>query len=67
MNSLVEFFPELLEEWDYEKNIISPKKLSYGSARKVWWRCKEGHSWQATPNSRTNMKSGCPSCARQKK
>ena len=62
-NSLAVKHPELLEEWDYEKNIIKPEELSYGSSKKkVWWRCKRGHSWEASPNSRTTGKTGCPKC-----
>ena len=66
-NTLVTTHPELLEEWDYEKNIFNPQEISYGSARKVWWKCKKGHSWQASLNSRTGMKSGCPICSGRRK
>lgn len=54
---------ELLESWDAEKNGgLTPREVSYGSsARKVWWRCERGHSWQASPYSRTSG-SGCPYC-----
>ena len=61
--SLAEHNPELVEEWDFEKNIdITPESISYGSAKKVHWKCKEGHTWEATPNDRTRGK-GCPFCA----
>lgn len=61
--SLAEHNPELVEEWDFEKNIdITPESISYGSAKKVHWKCKEGHTWEATPNDRTQGK-GCPFCA----
>lgn len=34
--------PELLNEWDYEKNIgINPKILLNGSNVKVWWKCEK--------------------------
>lgn len=57
---------ELLGEWDYEKNIhITPKDLSYGSVKKVWWVCEKGHSYDALPNNRRNG-SGCPFCKHQK-
>lgn len=35
--------PDLLEEWDYEKNIelgLDPKKLGAFSHKKAWWKCK---------------------------
>lgn len=56
--------PYLLKEWDYGKNMaISPDDISYGSEIKVWWICSEGHSWEASVNSRTNMNCSCPYCS----
>lgn len=59
--------PELLDEWDYEKNInISPEEITYGSGKKIWWKCKEGHpSWCAPITNRLNG-CGCPICGRRK-
>ena len=54
--------PELLNEWDYEKNNIMPSDISIWSKNKVWWKCKYGHEWASTMNSR-QKKSGCPYCA----
>ena len=52
----------LLAQWDGEKNApLSPKDISYGSRQKVWWRCVNGHSWQAGVYSRS-AGSGCPYC-----
>lgn len=55
---------DLLSEWDADRNLpLTPEGISYGSSRKkVWWRCGHGHSWQASPYSRTSG-SGCPYCA----
>lgn len=56
---------ELIAEWDWDKNSklnYDPKKLSVSSQEKVWWRCKEGHSWQATVANRYYRKYGCPYC-----
>ena len=42
-----------------------PKKLTRGSGKSVKWKCPEGHTWMATPNTRTstnNNGSGCPGC-----
>lgn len=65
--SLYENFPELIEEWDYEKNVIDPKKVRYGSVEKVWWIGKEcGHSWITTIRGRTRDRHGCPYCSGQK-
>jgi len=55
--------PELLTEWDYEKNKKrKPEHLRPQSNEKVWWICKCGHSWQAPVYRRYNG-GGCPSCA----
>ena len=53
----------LLDEWDAEKNTpLTPLTVSYGSKRKLWWRCEQGHCWQATVYSRSSG-TGCPYCA----
>lgn len=66
-NDFVSQEPELLKEWDYEKNIIDPKNMSIGSNEKVWWVCSKNknHKWQTTLKSRTNDKqrTGCPYCS----
>lgn len=59
--------PELLEEWDREKNIgLDPSDFTPRSPKKAWWRCASGHSWQASIVSRTKSKSGCPECWRSR-
>lgn len=63
-NDLATTNPELLSEWDYEKNKISPDCISSGSGKSVWWICKKGHSWKSIISNRTkNGKRGCPYCA----
>ena len=64
-NDLVTVNPELLKEWDYEKNDkngVYPDKVTYGSNVKVWWKCDKGHEWMASIHSRTNNKTNCPKC-----
>lgn len=57
---------QLLGEWDYEKNInIEPKDISYGSQKKFWWLCENGHSYDSTTNRR-RIGNGCPYCKHQK-
>lgn len=54
--------PDLAAEWDYDKNNgTSPSGVCYGSNKKYWWLCNNGHSWLAAPSAR--RKSGCPYCA----
>ena len=55
--------PDLMEQWDFEKNTCDPTELTVGDHTKVWWKCKLGHSWQARVYSRTREKAtGCPYC-----
>ena len=55
--------PDLMEEWDAEKNTLDPKEITIGSHDKVWWKCKLGHRWQAAVFSRTRENAaGCPYC-----
>lgn len=52
----------LLDQWDTERNgADTPRTVSYGSQRKIWWRCEKGHTWQAPVYSRTGG-AGCPYC-----
>lgn len=55
--------PQLLKEWDYDKNDVDPYEITIDSTRKVWWRCHTcGYSWTTTVNHRTVRNSGCPAC-----
>lgn len=53
----------LLKEFDFEKNKSSDIKLSYGSDKKIWWKCKNGHSWSARIANRSILNRGCPYCS----
>lgn len=58
-------FPEIIKEW-HPDNKISPKEISKGSNKKIKWKCIKNHEWIATPNDRTNRKTGCPYCSNRK-
>lgn len=64
-NNLLVKFPEIASEWDYKKNKFGPECYTSVSGQDIWWICKNGHEWLAPIESRTNMKSGCPYCARK--
>lgn len=62
--SLADIFPNLLSEWDYEKNEIKPENVTCHSNKRVWWRCSScGYSWNIEVSHRTDRGSGCPVCA----
>ncbi len=63
--SLASTYPQLLKEWNYEKNKnLDPNKVSSGTHTKVWWKCSKcGYEWAATPKNRGSLNSGCPVCS----
>ena len=66
-NDLITTNPNLVKEWNYEKNKdITPKEVTSGSNKKVWWKCNKGHEWQAIVGSR-NKGIGCPICDLERK
>lgn len=65
--SIERLYPELISEWNTEKNKgLMPNMFTVGSNVKVWWKCENGHEWQAVISSRTKRELGCPFCAGQK-
>lgn len=55
---------DLLDQWDGSRNgTLTPDTISYGSRQKLWWRCEQGHVWQAAVYTRAGGESGCPYCA----
>lgn len=57
----------LLLQWDTEKNApLTPRQVTAGTMRKVWWRCALGHSWRAAVFPRVQKGVGCPYCAGRK-
>ena len=62
-NDLATTHPELLKEWNYEKNRkITPESITPGSGKKVWWKCNTcGHEWTAPVVARVKNHK-CPVC-----
>lgn len=62
-NDLASQHPDIAEQWDYEKNDtkLSPQTIVSHSHQKIWWKCSDGHSWEATVDNRSNGR-GCPHC-----
>ena len=62
-NDLQTINPILAKEWNYEKNNgLTPAEVLPNSNLKVWWKCQEGHEWQALIRSRSDGR-GCPYCS----
>ena len=55
--------PQVLCDWNYERNEISPYQISSYSQKKVWWKCHNcGYEWETTPEKKCNYKKSCPKC-----
>lgn len=66
-DSLSNTYPQLIKEWDYERNIskynVKPYKISIHDTRRFYWHCNYGkpHSYHATIRQRLNG-SKCAVC-----
>ncbi len=57
--------PRLVAQLDRKNGALAPERIAHRSRASLWWRCPAGpdHLWQAPPDSRTRLGSGCPFCA----
>ena len=63
INDFATVYPELAKQWHPTKNVdLTPSSISKKNGKKVWWRCPNGHEWQATPRDRVSG-TGCPFCS----
>ena len=63
-NDLVTVRPDLMEEWNTEKNSsIDPTSLMPNSRKTVWWKCRKcNYEWQSSVGSRSRGQR-CPKCS----
>lgn len=60
-------YPEIAEEWNYDKNGKIIYSYSLHSKKKYWWKCNEcGHEWETSLRNRLYFKTGCLRCSRNK-
>jgi hypothetical protein len=61
--SLLNKNAKLSKQWHPTKNgNLTPKDVTPGSARKVWWICEKNHEWDAVVSARVKG-NGCPYCS----
>lgn len=66
-NDLKTTNPELIKEWNYEKNSIKPEEVMNNSSKKVWWRCHICNTeWETKIRNRGILNRGCPKCGLKK-
>ena len=63
-NDLKTVAPNLAEEWSEKNKEMSLLSVTAGSHKKVWWKGRCGHEWQAVINNRVRG-AGCPYCSGQ--
>lgn len=63
-------YPELVKEFNFNRNNILPDIISDGYRKKIWWICKKfncefncNHEWESTVRCRTKRNHGCPYCS----
>lgn len=64
-NDLTTTDPQLVEEWDCEKNTLSPEGVPRTCCYRVWWKCKNGHRWSMKIADRTLKGRGCIHCEKE--
>ena len=63
-NDLSTVAPEIAREWHPDLNgSTSPSNVTYGTKKKAFWLCPNGHSYPARIVDRVRKKSGCPYCS----
>ena len=68
INDLATLYPDLIKEWDYEKNSkidLCPNKVAHRSDKKAWWICPVCDlSYYSVIKNRTRG-TNCPNCANE--
>lgn len=60
--------PDIAKEWHPSKNgSLAPEDVSYGSGKKVWWVCKNGHNYFSSIDNRTCSGESCNVCSDSQK
>ena len=63
-NDLATINPSLAAEWHPTRNnTLSPSGVLSGTSEKVWWKCAQGHEWEASVINRHKHGSNCPFCS----
>lgn len=61
-NDLETIAPGLAGEWSEKNPSLTPRMMTAGSHKKVWWLGKCGHEWKAVVKNRVGG-AGCPYCS----
>lgn len=62
-NDLETKYPEIAKEWHPDKNgSVTPRDVTGGCHKKVWWLCPHGHEYMTIVLYRTRQGTNCPIC-----
>ena len=63
LNDLKSRNPELMKEWDFDKNDIDPGEIFMGGGKNsAWFICNRGHRYKTLISDKVNG-GGCPFCS----
>lgn len=63
-NDFATKYPQQAREWHPTKNgTLKPSDVTFGSGKKVWWKCPIGHEYQASMYDRGTGGTNCPICS----
>lgn len=65
-NCLSVTHPNLANEYS-PRNTVPVTEVLAGSDKKYWWKCEQGHEWQARCDHRASGYSNCPGCRKAKR
>lgn len=66
-NDFATKYPQQAREWHPTKNgTLKPSDVTFGSGKKVWWKCPIGHEYQASMHDRGSGGTNCPICSARK-
>ncbi|WP_166879121.1 zinc-ribbon domain-containing protein [Salinibacterium sp. ZJ450] len=65
VNDLTTLRPELLDEWDWDMNIVLPSEIGPHTHLMIHWRCARRHPYTVAPAQRSKGQ-GCPYCANKR-
>lgn len=61
-NNLAIMYPQIAQEFDSDKNEISPFEILPFSNQKMWFLCPNGHEYQQVIAAKTKLGQSCPQC-----
>lgn len=62
-NDVATTHPNVIKEWNYNKNTISPQNITYGNNKKIYWICSNNHEWISILKDKIRYQNKCRICS----